>query len=623
MKKIIFTLSVLIITNLVFGQSNLYLLKNLQKTYEKGTRSMDGMPGHSYWQNRAEYTIQVALNPKKKLVSGSEQITYYNNSPDTLEIIRFKLAHDMYKKGGLRNSDVPAFDITYGVNMGEIKVNNTIISAAKIKRHDTFLDIELSTPLPPKSSITCSLAWSYTMPLAKDATRECVCDATGTSFFISYFYPQIAVYDDLHGWARAPYNGLQEFYNDFSNYDVTITLPKGYMAYATGELQNAADILMPDVLKKWNQAHKAEDVIPIFSTSDLKAGTVFKKAKKNIFHFIAKDVSDFTFAASNHYNWDATSVQVDDKTGRRTFVSAVYNSTSEDFVRVARIAADGIRLMSTWLPGYPFPYPCETVFNGNDGMEYPMMVNDMSVSEDQVHGLTVHEVAHTYFPFMMGINEQYYGWMDEGWANFFDDHLVDSLKHEVGTANWYGYGAGSDTDVPLMVPSINTSSSSLGLHSYARPQMAYTALLDQLGYDVFHQCMTTYMDNWKSKHPMPYDFFNTFNTISGQDLNWFWKPWFFEIGDPDLAIQSVKKDETEPRFNVVIEKKGNFPVPIILLIEYSDGDRERFHYKPDVWKNGEKTIKIPCGKGKIIKKATLGDSKTPDSNGKDNVYPEN
>jgi Peptidase family M1 domain len=615
----LFLVFFLTVSNLLSAQSRLYLHKNLEKAYINGTRSLDGMPGHNYWQNHSDYNIQVALNPKKKLITGKEQITYFNNSPDSLKYIRFKLAHDMYRKGGLRAEDVLASDITDGVMMSDVKINNIPLAADKQSRHDTYYDLTLSSPLPPKTSVQISLAWSHTMPAAPDATRECVCDAT--SFFVSYFYPQIAVYDDTHGWARAPYNGLQEFYHDFANYDVTITLPKGYMAYATGELQNAAVLLRPEIYEKWNKAHQAEDIIPIFSEAELRAGTVFNKAKKNVFHFIAKDVPDFTFATSDHYNWDATSVQVDDKTGRRTFVSAVYNTKSKDFVQVARIAADGIRLMSTWLPGYPFPYPCETIFNGNDGMEYPMMVNDMSVSEDQVHGLTVHEVAHTYFPFMMGINEQYYGWMDEGWANFLDHHLVDSLKHEVSEAGWYSYGAGTDADVPLMVPSVNTASMSLGLHSYARPQMAYTVLLDLLGYETFTKCLHKYMDNWKGKHPIPYDFFNTFNTVSGQDLNWFWKPWFFEIGDPDLAIKSVAKDDVAANFNVIIEKKGSFPVPVFVLVNYSDGDKQRFHYKADVWKNGENTLKIPCSRGKVVKSVSLGDNKTPDTNAKDNIWP--
>ena len=260
------------------------------------------------------------------------------------------------------------------------------------------------------------------MPSAENATRECVCDPS--TFFIPYFYPEIAVYDDLHGWASTPYNGLQEFYHDFSDYDVTITLPKGYQAWATGEWQNAADILQPTFLERWERAHKATEVVSIFSEAELLTGKVFKKASKNVFQFKATQVPDFTFAASAHYNWDATSVIVDEKTERRTFVSATYDTKSNEYKRVARIAADGIQLMSTWLHGYPFPYPCLTVFDGNDGMEYPMMINDASVSEAYVTSLTVHEAAHTYFPFMVGINEQDYAWMDEGWANFFDHFFV-------------------------------------------------------------------------------------------------------------------------------------------------------------------------------------------------------
>ncbi len=279
------------------------------------------------------------------------------------------------------------------------------------------------------------------------------------------------MYDDLHGWASAPYNGLQEFYHDFSNYDVSITLPKGYQAWATGEWQNAAEILQPQYLERWQEAHTNQEVISIFSEAELRSGRVFKNLKKNVFHFKATDVPDFAFAASDHYNWDATSVVVDNKTNRRTLVSAAYDSQSRDFKRVARIAADGIRLMSTWLPGYPFPYPSLTVFNGNDGMEYPMMINDASVSEDYVTSLTVHEASHTYFPFMMGINEQYYAWMDEGWASFFDHFVADSLENKKSRLGSWGFG--NDWEVPPMVPSRALDGRSYGFAAYTRPQLAY------------------------------------------------------------------------------------------------------------------------------------------------------
>lgn len=594
--------------------------RNFESAYEKGIRNWDGTPGNKYWQNGSDYRINVSLNPKKKLVSGDESVTYFNNSPDTLKMIRLKLQHDLYKKGGQRADDVPVADVTEGVKISGLQINGTAVSASAQRRHNTFLDVRLTKPLAPKSSLQLSIAWEFTMPADENATRECICDPT--TFFVPYFYPEIAVYDDLHGWASAPYNGLQEFYHDFSNYEVNITVPRGFQVWATGEWQNAAEILQPAFLDRWEKAHKSAEVVSIFSESEIKSGAVFQKAKQQTFRFKATEVPDFTFAASDHYNWDATAMVVDDKTGRRTFVSAAYDSKSNDFKRVARIAADGIRLMSTWLPGYPFPYPCLTVFNGNDGMEYPMMINDASVSEDFVTGLTVHETAHTYMPFMMGINEQYYAWMDEGWANFFDHFLADSLENKNSGIRGGG-GFGNDWEVPPMVPSRALDSRSYGFAAYTRPQYAYTQLLDMLGYESFHRCLTTYMDRWKGKHPGPYDFFNTFNEVSGKNLDWFWKPWFFEFGYPDLNVNIGKVDNAAGNafYIAYVEREGALPVPVKLEVEYQDGTKETYTRSMESWKNPvQKVVQIPLDRNKVPVKATLGGKTIPDARPKDNTW---
>jgi hypothetical protein len=600
-------------------ETQLYLPRNFELAYEKNTRSADGAPGKAYWQNRSDYRIRVELDPKEREIEGYEDVTYFHNAPDSLKLLRIKLIHDLYKKGGQRSDDLDPKDIDEGVEIERLEINGVAVPANKQNRHDTYLDIRLDKPVPTGGSIRLTVAWEYTLPQAKDATRECVCDPS--TFFVPYFYPEIAVYDDLHGWASAPYNGLQEFYHDFSNYDVEITLPKGYMVWATGELQNAAELLNKPYLERWNLAHQSTDIIKIFTEAELKNAPVFKKAKKHVFRYKATEVPDFTFAASNHYNWDATSVTVDDKTGRKTFVSAAYNTESNDFKRVARIAADGIRLMSTYLPGYPFPYPCLTVFNGNDGMEYPMMINDASVGEEDVVGLTVHESAHTYFPFMMGINEQYYAWMDEGWANFTDHFVGDSIEHKSSRIG--GWGFGNDWEVPPMVPSRSLDGASYGFASYTRPQLAYTQLLDMLGYETFHRCMTTYIDRWKGKHPGPYDFFNTFNDASGQNLNWFWKPWFFEFGYPDLGIQSVaRQNDGNADWVVFVEKKGVIPVPIHLEVEYSDGSKETVHQSAAAWSSGKALVQVPLrGKsGQAPVKVTLGGKTIPDSKRKNDVW---
>ncbi len=601
-----------------FSQRTLFFPRNLQKPYEKGTRSWDGKPGANYWQNRANYVIVASLEPKTRRLSGEETITYFNTSPDSLKIIRFKLQHDRYRKGGQRGYDVDPADVSdEGVRIENLTFNGQNVESKKRRRVSTFLDIDLKdTPLPPKSTATMTVKWSYTLPADENAAREYARDST--VFFVPYWYPQIAVYDDLRGWADAPYTGLYEFYHEFADYVVTISMPPGFQVWATGEWQNAADVLEKTYLERWNKAHSSKEVIQVFSEKELQAGGVFKKTKENIFKFKALDVPDFAFAASDRYNWDATSVVVDDKTSRRTFVSAVYNTAATDYPEVARIASDGIRLMSTWLPGYPFPYPAMTVFQGNDGMEYPRMCNDASTAPRSPMTLTIHEVSHTYFPFMMGINEQDYAWMDEGWASFFDYTLSDSLSgHKIGGVRGYSNIAGTQNDVPPMVTSRNLTSGYRNA-AYQRPQNAYLTLLDLLGYETFHKCMTEYMDRWKGKHPAPFDFFNTWNDVSGQNLDWFWQPWFFDWGYPDLAIQVVAKDETTNVQTVAIERKGNVPVPVHLEVEYSDGSKQTFHHSAAVWKDGAQTFRIACPAGKVVKSAQLGLKTIPDTDSKDN-----
>ncbi len=602
------------------AQSTLFVPRNYQKSYAKGTRSWDGKPGANYWQNRSNYRISASIDPKTRRLSGEETITYFNNSPDSLKSLRIKLQHDRYRKGAARAFDVTPSDVEdEGTRIEAIAYNGVAVPEKQRSRSSTFLDVSLkSTPLAPTSSATLTIKWSYILPLGTDAARECVCDST--SFFVSYWYPQIAVYDDLNGWASHPYSGLQEFYNDFADYDVTISMPAGFQVWATGEWQNAADVLTPTYLDRWQKAHTSNEVAAIFTEKELGNGGVFKKSDRNVFKFKSTDVPDVAFGASDHYNWDATSVVVDDRTGRRTLVSAAYNSASTDYPQVTKIAADGIRLMSTYLPGYPFPYPVMTVFNGNDGMEYPMMCNDVSTAPGSPMTLTVHEVSHTYFPFMMGINEQDYAWMDEGWAAFFDYLLSDSLSnHTLGGVRDYSAIAGTDNDVPPMVKSRNLSTAYRNA-SYQRPQNAYFGLLDLLGYDKFHQCMGEYMNRWKGKHPAPFDFFQTWNDVSGQNLDWYWKPWFFEWGYPDLTVQGVVRDEASNCAVVVVGRNGAIPVPIHLVLEYEDGATQTVHHTAAVWKDGKQQFKVFCPQGKKVKKATLGLRTIPDATPLDNTW---
>lgn len=593
---------------------NLFLPRNIQRAYDNQTRANDGRPGPKYWQNRAEYRIEVSVDVPGKTVSGKSNIRYFNNSPDSLKTIRLKLAHDLWRKNSQRAYDLAPNDITEGVDIREVKINNTALPAGQIRQANTFLDLTPAAPLLPGQSIDLSLEWSYRTPSAPGTVpRECVCDST--TWFAAYWYPQVAVYDDLHGWADAPYNGLQEMYNDFSDYEVQITVPGNIMVWATGVWENSAELLTAEFEQRYQKALSTSEVVKIFAPEDYTAKKAFfKPADRHTFLYRAQGVPDFAFGFSDHYLWDASTVTVDPATGRKALAAAAYNPDSKDYYDVCRITGEALKLFSNWLPGYPYPYPRMTVFNGDDGMEFPMMCNDASTAPRSPIGLTVHESSHTYFPFMMGINEQYYAWMDEGWAAFFDVLVTDSIAGKSqGRLRNYPDAAGTDMDMPPMVPSRNLSQA-YRVAAYNRPQAAYFALYQMLGYERFHRCMVEYMNRWKGKHPQPFDFFNTWNDAAGENLDWFWKPWFFDWGYPDLAVTGVNKK------GVVIENKGTMPSTVAGEIEYSDGKKESFRRTAEVWKSGATTIFIPVKSGKTVKKVTLGDPLVSDAVKENNTW---
>ncbi|MCS6928543.1 MAG: M1 family metallopeptidase [Saprospiraceae bacterium] len=595
---------------------SLYMPRNIQRAYQRQTRSWDGRPGPKYWQNRAEYRMEALLKMPEREVHGQAAIRYFNNSPDTLKNIRLKLAHDLYRKNAPRAFDLNPKAITEeGVELTVLLIREDTVEKSQWRRYATFLDVPLEEPLLPKQTLDLFVGWRFQMPPAAGAPREGIYDST--TWFVPYWYPQVAVYDDLHGWADVPYTGLQEMYNDFSNYEVRITVPANVMVWATGVWQNPSEVLQEEFYQRYLRAQMADTIVAIFSKQDyVDKRSFFRATETHTFEYRAEDVPDFAFATSSYYLWDATSVIVDTASNRRAFVSAAYKPQSLDFRHVCRIAADALRLMSQWLPGYPYPYPTMTVFNGSGGMEFPMMCNNGSTYPGSPTGLTVHETAHTYFPFLTGINEQDYAWMDEGWASFLDVLVTDSLEGKpTGRLRNYADVAGTDADVPPMVLSRHLSSPAYRIASYNRPQAAYFALYQMLGYERFHRCMTEYIQRWKGKHPQPFDFFFTWNDVAGENLNWFWKPWFFDWGYPDLAVVNVTKK------GILVENTGNFPQTVSGVVVYEDGTEQTFWYSAEVWKNGQKTFVIPIRRRAAVKQVRLGHPQVSDADASNNVWP--
>ena len=624
MKKILIVFSIFTFAFQVMAGSSLPIPVNLQKAYDKGTRSLNGQPGPAYWQNHSEYVIEVKFEPSTRTIFGHEKITYYNESPDSLNRLVIRLYQDIFKKGNPRDWAVSPEDLHNGVQIKMLKIDGqelTLKQNPDIRRYGTNMIIRLQELLPPKNSIKLEINWQLQIS-KKSNIRMGTYDST--SFHIAYWYPQMAVYDDLEGWDTYNYTGSQEFYNDFSNYDVKITVPENFVVWATGRLQNVKEVLQKKFVARYNQALKSDSVIHVITEQDVQEGHITADKEWNTFHYVARNVPDFAFSTSDHYLWDLTSAKVADNR-ERVLIGAAFKKESQDFYEVAEIARKAILFYSQEMPAYPFPYPSLTVFNGKGGMEFPMMVNDGSASErsGMVH-VTSHEIAHTYFPFFMGINERKYAWMDEGWATMlpFEFQAREAAGYDPVKRNMERYlrVAGTEFDIPMIVPTIVYGGQARGSYrnaSYNRPGAAYYLLEQYLGKERFLKAMHAYMERWHGKHPMPFDFFFTFNDVLQEDLSWFFKPWFFDFGYPDLALEKIKEDDRALTVGVI--KKGHLPVPVKLTVLFEDSSKTFLEKPVSVWKNGSKKVEMTIKKNQPILKVWLGDEHIPDLFKQDNV----
>ncbi len=620
---ILISLTIFSINSILFAQ--IEIPRNILEAYKKGTRSLDGSPCPNYWQNSSDYTIEAIFIPSERKLVGREKIIYNNNSPDTLNRVILRVYQDLFKKGSPRDFQINAADVHDGVVLKKLFIEGIKINLddkSKVNQFGTNLNIKLDSSLfmYPKSQTLFEIEWELTIPKFSNI-RMGTYDST--SFFVAYWYPQIAVYDDVYGWDEIPYTGTVEFYNDFNNYDVKISVPKNFIVWATGVLQNPQEVFSQEIFERYQRAKNSDTVIRIITLDDIETNKLKTSNKEEIiFHYKAQYVPDFAFALSDHYLWDASTLVVDKESNRKTFISAAYKKESKDFYDVAKIARDVISFFLFEFPQIPYPYPSMTVFNGQGGMEFPMMVNDGSVpTYAAAVGLTSHEIAHTYFPFYMGINEERFAWMDEGFAVMLPFDLQEKYAQgdgpRAGNATSYENFAGYDEEMPPITPSFLLSGNSYRVASYRRPGCAYDFLRDLLGKEKFIYVMKEYVRLWNGKHPLPYDFFNTFNKYAGEDLSWYFKPWFFEKGAPDLALENVKLSKNKLSFDV--KKIGTIPVPVAVKILFDDNSTQELYETARVWKSGNR-ISFELKVDKKPLSIELGSRKIPDVDRKNNEY---
>jgi hypothetical protein len=562
---------------------------NFRKPYADHTRSDDGTPGHNYWQNTANYRIDVALDPTSNLLHGNVDIEYINNSPDTLRKIVLKLYPNLYKSNAIRNASIAIKDLHEGVQIQSITINGHSCDKKDVSNRGTNVYL-MNTLVIPEAKAHIEIQYSYPVN-STSFIRTGQVDSG--SYVMAYFFPRVAVYDDIDGWNEYPYVGKEEFYNDYCNFDVNITLPGRFQVWATGELVNSEDVYEPGTIRKLSMAWHSDTVIDVITATDLQKGVVTKSTSENTWHFRAENVIDFAFTASDHYIWKCSSVMVDPSSRRRTRVDAVFNPAHPGFEPVIQYARKTVELISLKYPGIPFPYTHITVFEGLDAMEYPMMINNLPFEGLEAVQFTAHEIVHTLFPFFVGTNETKYSFMDEGWATWAEFAMAAEILP--GASTGYDLGpinssAGTDHDMPVMTLTPQLYGKSRFSDKDLKPALALQYVREMLGDDLFFRATRYYIEQWQGKHPTPYDFFYSMNKGAGTNLNWFWNNWFFEKVIPDLSIDKVSIKNKRALVTITRNEAGM--VPIHITVFYRDGSTAQFNKAVDCWRGGNMSVTI-------------------------------
>ncbi|HET6361715.1 MAG TPA: M1 family metallopeptidase [Gemmatimonadota bacterium] len=571
---------------------------------EAGTRTETGEPGPVYWQQRADYAIEATVEPRSRRLTGRETITYTNNSPDTLKVVGFHLYQNLFAEGALRGRPVPT---TGGMELSSLSVDGQSLEVDPAdNRHTlqqgTVMAVRLPQPLAPGGgSATIEASWSFTIPEGEGVPRMGMVDSTTGQ--IAQWYPQIATYDDLTGWDMRPYLSNAEFYLEYGTFDLAITVPAGTVVAATGMLQNPEEVLAPAILERVS-AVEGDEIVHVVTEADFGSGRATRGAPGETltWRFHAEDVRDAAFAFSDHYLVDMTTGLVDSATGRRTVVYSFYRPGATTWRESARMTKDAIEVFSENV--HPYAYPQITSTEGLvGGMEYPMIVfvRDFG-SDQQTHRVIAHELGHMWFPMMVGSDETAYAWMDEGVNTFItifaaEHYYPSSTERSEVRGAYERYAAASSIQgiSPMSSPdAIAAAGGSVGVLGYRHPASALLALRSVLGDEVYDRALSEYARRWLYRHPAPWDFFHTFESVAGRDLDWFWVPWFYGPGISDMGIAEVevRASEGENRVRAVVRNDGTVLSPVVLRITAADGATTIVEAPATRWFDGRREISV-------------------------------
>jgi len=599
MKKLIITL-VLLQLGQVFAQYNTNKFKQLHEEFATPTiyRTASGAPGHAYYQQKADYVIDVVLDDKKQKIEGKETITYKNNSPDKLTYLWVQLDQNMRA----RDSDsklIETNNIKEKMSFKQLaEIHNDFDGGFKLDYvkdasgkdlpytiNKTMMRIDLPKPLMPGASYSFKIKWWYNVN-----NRDEIGGRSGYEYFqeddnylytIAQFYPRMAVYNEVEGWQHKQFLGTGEFTLPFGDFKVNITVPSDHIVGATGTLTNASSILTSEQKNRFAKAqNEFKTPVIIVTQTEAEESEKTKKEETKTWSFSATNVRDFAFATSRKFIWDAMAVDIN---GKKTLAMSYYpkegNPLWEQYS--TKVVAHTVTSYSKHTTDYPYPVAI-SVHSKSIGMEYPMICfnggrpnKDGTYSERTKYamiGVIIHEVGHNFFPMIINSDERQWTWMDEG-LNTFTQYLCEQewergYPSRRGPApNIVDYMKG---DKKYISPIMTNSESifQFGNNAYGKPATALNILRETImGRELFDFAFKTYAERWKFKHPTPEDFFRTMEDASAVDLDWFWRGWFYTTDHVDIAIKNIewfKIDTKNPEIEKAFEKtqKENATQPI-------------------------------------------------------------
>ena len=564
-----------------------------------GTRTRTGEPGPRYWQQHAEYRLRASLDSATRRLAGTGTVRYANRSPDTLRTIALHLRQNLFAPGAMRNELVP---LTGGVTLSRVVADGDALQPADdssrtgVWTEGTIAWLRLPRPLAPGGTTTLELAWSFTVP-PDGAPRGGV---DGETYFVSYWYPQLAVYDDVGGWQVGQYMGRGEFYMGFADYDVELTVPAGWLVASTGTLTNAADVLSPRTRARLDSARATGAVMRVVRDDERGAGRATlapRSGRTHTWRFTAKGQRDFAFGASPDWLWDATraiAAASAGASGDTVAINAFYRPSRRAWAweHAAAYARHSIEFLSRYL--WPYPEAQATAADGPascTGMEFPMLTCIGGERDTlRLYSVIVHELAHLWYPMQVGSDEQRHAWMDEGLTRFnqaqamrefFRGYDLETIARE----QYLDDVARPEREAPLMTwADLYPTPLSYARASYPKMATNLVALRSLLGDSTFLAAYREYGRRWRGRHPVPLDFFNTFEQVSGQDLDWFWRTWWYETWTMDHAVAAVRP--IDGGTEIVVEDRGTAPMPVRVQVLHADGTTRRLGVSEDAWLGG-------------------------------------